>query len=82
MSKEPTCQTRPMTMQEKLDNWFTYHPPLDDQHERYAQIRAAGKQFAEKLAELCPESADLTVALRHIRDAVYNANASIACGGK
>lgn len=73
---------RPMTTQEKVDNWFTYHPPISDQHERYAAIRAAGKEMAEKLVNLCPESADLTVAIRHIRDAVYSANASIACGGK
>ena len=74
--------TRPMSMNEKLSNWFSYHPPVEDQSQRYEQIRAAGKVFAEKLVELCPESADLTVAIRHVREAVYNANASIACGGK
>lgn len=73
---------RPMTTEEKLDNWFTYHPPTSDEHVRYAEIRLAGKEFAQKLVALCPESADLTVAIRHIRDAVYSANASIACGGK
>ena len=72
----------PTNMQEKLDNWFVYHAPVGDQAERYTQIRAAGKVFAEKLAELCPESADLTVAIRHVREAVFNANAAIACGGK
>lgn len=73
---------RPMSTNEKLTNWFSYHPPIDDQAQRYEQIRAAAKVFAEKLVELCPESADLTVAIRHVRDAVYSANASIACGGK
>ena len=68
-------------MQEQLDNWFSYHPPVGDQAARYAAIRAAGKTFAEKLTELCPASADRTVAIRHVRDAVYSANASIACGG-
>jgi hypothetical protein len=71
-----------MSQAEKLNNWFSYHPPIADQAQRYEQIRAAGKAMAEKLVELCPESADLTVAIRHIRDAVYSANASIACGGK
>lgn len=73
---------RPMTTQEKLDNWFTYHPPLDNQHVHYAMIRAAAKKFAEEIVLLCPDSADRTAALRHIRDAVFTANASIACGGK
>lgn len=68
--------------QDKLNNWFTYHPPQGDEGDRYTAIRAAGKEMAEKLCELCPESADLTVAIRHIRDAVYSANASIACGGR
>jgi hypothetical protein len=69
-------------MQDKLDNWFSYHAPEGDQAERYEQIRAAGKAFAEKLAELCPDSADRTAAIRCIRNAVYAANASIACGGR
>ena len=77
-----TTNERPMSTSEKLNNWFSYHPPIEDQAQRYEQIRAAGKVFAEKLAELCPESADLTVAIRKVREAVYSANASIACGGK
>ena len=71
-----------MSTHEKLNNWFSYHPPIDDQARRYEQIRAAGRAFAEQLVALCPESADLTVAIRKVREAVYNANASIACGGK
>jgi hypothetical protein len=76
------CNTKPMSVQEKLDNWFSYHPPIDDQAERYAAIRAAGKTFAETIIALCPESADRTVAVRKIREAVYAGNASIACGGQ
>lgn len=68
--------------QEQLDNWFSYHPPIGDQAARYGAIRAAGKDLAEKLCELCPPSADRTCAIQHVRDAVYSANASIACGGK
>jgi hypothetical protein len=73
---------RPMTEQEQLDNWFSYHPPLAGQAETYAKIRAGGKAFAELLVASCPPSADRTAAIRHIREAVYNANASIACGGR
>ena len=67
---------------EKLHNWFTYHAPVGDQPERYTNIRDAAHEFAWKICELCPDSADRTAALRHIRDAVFSANASIACGGK
>jgi hypothetical protein len=73
---------RPMSIQEQLNNWFSYHPPIADQAGRYERIRAAGKVFAEVLVLECPDSADRTVAIRKIREAVYSANASIACGGK
>ena len=69
-------------MQDKLDNWFSYHAPIGDQAQRYERIRAAGKRMAEVLVAECPESADLSVAIRKIREAVYAGNASIACGGK
>ncbi len=77
-----TNTNRPMSDAEKLDNWFSYHPPIDDQSQRYAAIRSAAKVFAQKLMELCPDSADRSAALRHVRDAVYCGNASIACGGQ
>jgi len=75
-------RTPEMSDQELLNNWFSYHPPVGDQAQRYEQIRAAGKVFAEKLVELCPPSADRTAAIRKIREAVYSANASIACNGR
>lgn len=65
--------------QSDLDNWFRYHAPQDDQAERYEKIRAAGKVFAEAVLDLTPSSADQTVAIRKIREAVYSANAAIAC---
>ena len=73
---------RPMSEQERLTNWFSYHPPIADQAERYERLRAAGKAFAETIVALCPQSADRNAALRKVREAVYDANASIACGGK
>jgi len=67
---------------EQLDNWFTYHALTPDQLPRYAAIRAAARVFADVINENVPDSADKTVAIRHIRDASMNANAAIACGGK
>ena len=69
-------------MQEKLDNWFTYHPPEPEQVEKYQNLREAAKDFAEVVVENTPRSADQSAALRKIREAVMTANASIACGGK
>ena len=67
---------------EQLDNWFSHHPPSSDGLTKYNHIRAAALNFAQVLNELCPESADKTCAIRHIRDAMMTANSSIACGGK
>ena len=68
--------------QATLDNWFSYHKPTEGQPEVYEQLRAAGKAFAEKIVALTPPSADQTAAIRHVRDAVFTANAAIACGGR
>lgn len=68
-------------IQDKLDNWFTYHQPTAEQAAKYEALREAGKVFAEKIAELCPDSADRSASLRQVREAVYSANASIACNG-
>ena len=65
-----------------LDNWFTYHSPTPVQVTQYLAIREAGKQFAEVLLAQTPASADQTVAIRKVREAVMVANQSIACGGK
>lgn len=73
---------RPMSTEELLTNWFSYHPPIQDQAQRYAALRQAGLEMAKRIVELCPVSGDRDAAIRHVRDAVYSANASIACGGK
>lgn len=65
--------------QHELDNWFTYHAPQGDQAERYGKLRAAGKAFAEEIVKLTPPSADQSAAIRLVREAVFTANAAIAC---
>lgn len=67
--------------QDHLDNWFTYHKPEGDQPERYEKLRAAGKAFAEQVLALTPPGADQTASIRLIREAVFTANAAIACCG-
>jgi hypothetical protein len=67
---------------EQIENWFSYHSPSSDNLVAYEKLRSAGKQFAQAINDLCPESADKTAAIRKVREAVMTANASIACGGK
>jgi hypothetical protein len=71
-----------MITQSDLDNWFTYHPPKPGQGEKYTEIREAAKVFAELIVQLTPPSADQTAAIRKVREAVFTANAAIACEGK
>lgn len=69
--------------QAQLDNWFSYHAPKDvDQAHRYESLRIAGKILAHTIVGLCPPSADRTASLRKLREAIFTANASIACDGK
>ncbi|MGW2260264.1 Acb2/Tad1 domain-containing protein [Streptomyces sp. NPDC001780] len=61
-----------------IENRFTYPPPVGNQPERYEQIRAGGRTFAELLAEVCPASPELTRAVNAVDEAVMLANAAIA----
>ena len=70
------------TAKEKLDVWFTYHPPKPEDLVKYTNVRDAAKTFAECLVHYCPDSADLSAAIRKSREAVMTANAAIACGGE
>lgn len=65
--------------QADLDNWFTYHPPGPEQVPAFEALRDAGHVFAETIMALVPASPDRTVAVRHVREAVMNANAALAC---
>lgn len=77
-----TVQSHADQMDAKLLNWFTYHATTDAQLDSYIAIREAGLAFARVIVANTPYSADQSVALRKVREAVMNANASIACGGK
>ena len=64
--------------QADIDNRFTYHVPKPGQAEVYAGVRARAKGLVEFLADSCPASRELSLAVTHIEDAVFWANASIA----
>ena len=62
----------------RLNDRFTDHDVDSDQVDRMAAVREAGLLFAVKLAELCPSSPELTLAVNDIDHAVMKANAAIA----
>lgn len=61
-----------------IQNRFSYHPPSPEQPAKYQEIRDTAKEFALKLAELCPQSRELSTALTKLDEVVFWANASIA----
>lgn len=69
------------SLEERIEQWFTYHSPTAEQVIRYAAIRDKAKELAVVIAANTPQCADQTAALRTLREAVMTANASIACGG-
>ena len=69
--------TDPVTDAE-LENRHTFHPVKDGQAEKYEQIRGKALEFSKLIRDLCPHSRERSLALTHMDDVVYNANASIA----
>ena len=67
-----------MILPEELENRFTYHAPTEGQPEKYEKIRGMAHSFAAELVEDCPESRELSLALTHLDEVVFFANAAIA----
>lgn len=67
-----------MFTEEDIDRLFTHHPPKDDQIPRYVELRDQARAFAHKIVELTPTSAEQTLAIRRLSEAVMLANQAIA----
>lgn len=63
---------------EKIEKAFRYHPPKDDQAERYSTIRSIARSYAIVIAKYCPDSREKSLALTKLEEATMFANASIA----
>lgn len=64
---------------EGLENRFTYHPvKSSNQAQKYERIREYAKDLASTLDGMCPASRELSLALTHLEEVVFWANASIA----
>ncbi len=63
---------------EEIDNMFNYHPPVGNQPEKYAEINRKALEFAHAINDICPGSAEATIAIRKVQEARMQANAAIA----
>jgi hypothetical protein len=63
---------------ERIENNFTYHPPITGQQERYETIRNKAKELAYLIADMTPASREQAVAFTKIEESVFWANAAIA----
>lgn len=65
-----------------LENRFTYHPPVNDQADKYNTIRNIALQFALVINQIAPKSREKSLAITHLQETVMWANAAIACNEK
>jgi hypothetical protein len=63
---------------ERINNDFVYHAPFGDQVARYASLREAARELAIKIVNDTPISREQSLALTHLEEAVFYANAAIA----
>lgn len=61
-----------------LNKRFTYHAPKGDQPERYQELRAAARDLAALIVASTPPSREQSLALTHLEETCFWANASIA----
>jgi hypothetical protein len=67
-----------LSLHERIERDFTYHPPKPEQRVIYEDIRAQARAFALYLASTGPESRELSLAITALEECVMWANASIA----
>ena len=66
------------SMNETIENNFSYHNPKPGQPERYNQLRDKAKELAYLISEVCPNSRERALALTKLEETSMWANASIA----
>jgi glucose-6-phosphate 1-dehydrogenase len=65
-------------MRDRLASDFTYHAPKADQPERYVALRDSAHDFARQICMMTPPSREQSLAITHLEEAVFYANAAIA----
>lgn len=64
--------------EERIEHNFKYHPPKDDQAERYVLIRESAKNLAIIINGSTPASREQSLAFTGLEEVVMWANAAIA----
>lgn len=67
-----------MSLHDRIENDFTYHPPTQDQIPKYQAIRDEAKSFAHLIDKLVPDGREKGLALTALDQVVWSANAGIA----
>lgn len=63
---------------ELREKGFTYHPPKDDQAERYDMLRSEARNLCRVIQTQTPPSREQSVAITKLEEALFWANAAIA----
>ncbi len=61
-----------------LNNRFSYHPPTQEQVVIYEQTRVYARELAYHLNDAVPEGREKSLAMTHLEEVVFWANAGIA----
>ncbi len=67
-----------MTITPDHDKALSYHPLTPGRAEDHERLRAAAKEFAAVIDELCPPSREHSLAFTDIQSALMWANAAVA----
>jgi hypothetical protein len=64
---------------EQIWDWnLTNHTPTKVGIKKIETLREAAKDYAEVIIKLCPETRERSLALTHLEDSLYSANAAVA----
>jgi hypothetical protein len=61
-----------------LFNRFIHRAPKDGQPEKYEDIRSGALEMAQYINQICPDSREKSLAITHLEEVVFWANAAIA----
>lgn len=62
----------------EIEKRFTYHAPIGDQQTRYENLRGEARYFASLICTTSPASREQSLAITHLEEAIFWANAAIA----
>ena len=62
-----------------IDNRFDYHPPQTEERKQdHEQVRTSLKSLAHRLNEIVPDGREKSLAMTHLEEAMFWANAGLA----